>query len=255
MADLLEARTALRLRQGPGARWDSPDAPAVELDWARRGTAYFARLLNELPDSDLDKPSLVVGWSRRHVVAQVGYHARALTRLTACAAAGLDSAAYPSEDERLLEVESGATLPSRALRALFHHAAVHLDVEWRELSAEAWDARLPVADGVRIAMRQTPFMRARELCLRSVDLNASGSLVDFPPALLDKLLEQAVRDWDGVPLTLVLEDRDGSRIACGGETGRLVAGRVAGLLRWLSGRGARGLSYTGELPLPPVLAR
>jgi maleylpyruvate isomerase len=59
-----EARALLRERQGAGARYDSPIAPARDLLWARRGTAYFARKLNELSDSELDAPSRVAGWSR-----------------------------------------------------------------------------------------------------------------------------------------------------------------------------------------------
>src|SRR5690606_1803933 len=72
----VDAREALRLRLGRGVRFDSPAAPSPELEWARRGTAYFARQLNELSDSELRNPSFVPGWSKAHVVAHVGYHAR-----------------------------------------------------------------------------------------------------------------------------------------------------------------------------------
>jgi maleylpyruvate isomerase len=78
-----KARAALRKRQGSGARYDASSAPARELDWARRGTAYFARLLNPLSDGDLDAPSAVQGFSRRHIVAHIGYHARVLSEIVA----------------------------------------------------------------------------------------------------------------------------------------------------------------------------
>ena len=64
---LEEARAALRELQGRGARYDAAAAPARELDWARRGTAYFARLLNNLSDEDLDAPSALPGVSRRYL--------------------------------------------------------------------------------------------------------------------------------------------------------------------------------------------
>ena len=55
MTDSLEAaRAALQARQGEGARYDAATAPARDLDWARRGTAYFARMLNGLSDAALD---------------------------------------------------------------------------------------------------------------------------------------------------------------------------------------------------------
>ena len=53
--------TALRQRQGAGARYDAPNAPHDDLLLARRGAAYFARQLNRLDDTALDAPSLVQG--------------------------------------------------------------------------------------------------------------------------------------------------------------------------------------------------
>jgi hypothetical protein len=39
---------------------------------ARRGTAFFARKLNELTDAEMDGTSLLDGWTRRHVAAHIG---------------------------------------------------------------------------------------------------------------------------------------------------------------------------------------
>ncbi|MBP7002177.1 maleylpyruvate isomerase family mycothiol-dependent enzyme [Amaricoccus sp.] len=74
------AREALRARQGAGARYAAAAAPARELAWARRGTAYFARKLRELTEAELTGPSLLPGWTRAHVIAHVGYNARALAQ-------------------------------------------------------------------------------------------------------------------------------------------------------------------------------
>src|SRR5690606_3424112 len=116
----------------------TPAAPTGELVWARRGTAYFARKLNELTDAELDRPSLLPGWSRRHVIAHVGYNARALSRLMRWARTGVETPMYPSPEQRAAEMESGATLPARALRSLLSHSEVHLNVAWRDLPDEAW---------------------------------------------------------------------------------------------------------------------
>ena len=35
------------------------------------------------------------------------------------------------------------TLPAQGLRHLVHHAAIHLDVERRDLPADGWNVRLP----------------------------------------------------------------------------------------------------------------
>jgi|GEM_PF-3887338 len=53
-----------------------------------RGTAYFARKLGEMADDALGAPSLRKGVNRRALIAEVGYHARALALAVAAARAG-----------------------------------------------------------------------------------------------------------------------------------------------------------------------
>jgi maleylpyruvate isomerase len=184
-----EARAALRQRQGAGARYDAARAPAVELDWARRGTAYFARVLNGLSDADLDAPSRLDGVSRRHVVAHVGYHARKLSDIVSWARQGKSK---PMPDTLLLDVDdvaARATQPARALRNLFDHAAVHLNVEWRDLGDADWDVTVTDSKGRSLTVRDTPWLRARTVWLCAVDLDAGGRLADAPPALIDRLVQ------------------------------------------------------------------
>ena len=122
------ARAELRARQGAGARYDAETAPAEALLWARRGTAYFARKLNELDDDALYQPSAVPGWTRAMLVAKVSYAARHMCELLSAVHKG---EAIPSVDlaAKAEEIERGSTLPPRALRSLFKHTEVHLNVE------------------------------------------------------------------------------------------------------------------------------
>ncbi|WP_158964908.1 maleylpyruvate isomerase N-terminal domain-containing protein [Chachezhania sediminis] len=175
------ARAQLRARQGAGARYDAEAAPHDDLLLARRGTAYFARFLNALPDADLTGPSLRDGWTRAHVVAHVSYHARALARLIAGARSGVPGTMYPSVAARDAEVELGATLPPRALRSLFQHSEIHLNVEWRDMDDRAWDAPVTLLDGSVIPARGTPRLRAHEIWTLAVDLGNGGRLADIPP--------------------------------------------------------------------------
>ncbi|MFM9859481.1 maleylpyruvate isomerase family mycothiol-dependent enzyme [Pseudoxanthobacter sp. M-2] len=254
MDPLEAARAALRVRQGAGARHDAPEAPAEALLWARLGTACVARLLNELPDAALYAPSAVPGWTRAHVVARLGYQARALACLAEGAASGAMQPMHASEEARRVEIENGASLPARALRHLVSHAAAHLDVEWRDLSGPAWDAPLTLPDGSVIATRDTPWLRARALWLGAVDLDAGGSLRDAPEGFLDRLLAEAAATWQGPDRTLIATDRASPiRLGAGGSA---IRGRAADLARWITGRGppagpaAPGLSH--EEPLPGV---
>lgn len=186
LSSLEVARAALHERQGPGARYDAPDAPARELDWARRGTAYFARKLNELSDVELNGESRSPGWTRRHVIACVAYHARMLTRVTETARTGAALPLYETPTQRDEEIEDGATLPAGALRHLVAHANIHLNVEWRDLQTAEWDSALPFE--YPTTARATPWMRAKQVWLRALDLENGADPRDFPRDFLAALL-------------------------------------------------------------------
>lgn len=183
------ARAELRARQGAGARYDAPGAPARELSWARRGTAYFARLLNGLDATALDGPSKVHGWSRRHLVAHVSYNARAFAQMAGAIRAGQPAPLYSSVEDREAEISRGATLPDRALRHLFQHSEVHLNVEWRDLSNIDWEASGTDLSGQPLPVRSTPWMRARELWVHALDLNAGARVRDMPADFVEALAD------------------------------------------------------------------
>lgn len=184
----LDARAALRLRQGVGARYDAASAPAEDLLLARRGTAYFARRLAALDDGALDGSAARGGVSRRWVIAQLGYHARDMAQRVA---SGRGATRYdpPPERARQAEVARGATLPARALRSLIQHAAIHLDVEWRDLSDAGWDRLVLMPDGRLAALRETPRLQAAAIWQAALDLANGGRLVDVP-GLLRSEMEQ-----------------------------------------------------------------
>ncbi|WLE00564.1 maleylpyruvate isomerase N-terminal domain-containing protein (plasmid) [Agrobacterium leguminum] len=182
-----QERKKLKERLGAGARYDSIAAPARDLLWARRGTAYFARKLNELSDADLDAPSRVTGWSRRHVVARVGYHARHLARLVEAARRGVFVEMLQEPESQNENIEFGCTLPPHALRYLFEHSKVHLNVEWRDLEEAGWAGDIRTLNGDMVPVKRTPWLRAREIWLCAIDLDNGGTLADVPRDLLEAI--------------------------------------------------------------------
>lgn len=248
------------------ARTDKATDPALraQLLLARRGQAFFSRALSELRNDELDAPSLVPGWTRRHVAAHVGLNARALTHLTEWAATGVETPMYASPTERDEEIAFAATLPARALRNLSAHAAVHLDVEWRDLEPAAWEAQVRTAQGRVVPARETVWMRTREVWVHAVDLDHGASFRQFPPELVDALLADVVGAWrrrqaaEGVP-ALVLEpvDRpDGAAVATEATPGEVpvrLRGRAADLAQWATGRGGHGVTRDdgSSPPSPP----
>lgn len=229
---------------------------AANLLTARRGTAYFSRKLAELSDDDFDAPSLLPGWTRRHVIAHVGFNARALTRLLEWAASGNETPMYAGPDQRLHEIEDGATLKPIALRHLVSHSNVHLNVEWRDLSPAAWQTEVRTAQGRTVPASETAWMRSREVWIHAVDLNNGGRFHDFPPDLLDRLLTDITTTWrqrgTGSDLALNPADRKGS-INVGADPVRQITGSAADLTCWATGRGSNGVvsSSDGSVPQPP----
>lgn len=230
------------------AREDRATDPAVRADlaFARAGTAYFRRVLNHVNDDQLRGPTLLPGWTRRHLIAHVGYNARAVARLVEWAATGVETPMYASPQARGAEIEMGATLPAEALRHLCEHSAIDLDVKWRDLPAERWTSTVVTAQGRTVPASETVWMRIREVWLHAMDLDAGGRFVDIPRPVLDRLLGDFVRAWEARGELNGLSLRPDGGDALGDPTGaRIVAGPLPELVRWASGRGG-GVGLEGE---------
>ena len=184
------ARAALALRLGPRARQDAAGAPAADLALARAGTAYVARLLNDLPDAALGGASFRPGWTRAALFAALGCQARALARLVEGARTGI-CPATPGAGASAAEIALGATLPPRALRHLVSHAAIHLNVEWRDLDDAGWTRVVADGRGGTVSVAATPHIRAVALWQTALELDSGGRLRDVPAAIRNALAVRA----------------------------------------------------------------
>ncbi|HEY8700702.1 MAG TPA: maleylpyruvate isomerase family mycothiol-dependent enzyme [Arthrobacter sp.] len=232
------------------ARHDQTTDPGLlqALLQARRGTAFFARKLNELTDADLDAGSLLPGWTRRHIIAHVGYNARALARLIEWAATGIETPMYPSPTARDHEIDFGATLPPIALRHLFDHSAVHLNVEWRDLPAEAWRHKVKTAQGRTVPATETVWMRTREVWIHAVDLDNGATFTDIPEPVLERLLTDITGAWKtrGTDAGLLVKV-SGVDTAFGDASAAdptIITGPLPAITQWATGRGTTGVTAT-----------
>jgi maleylpyruvate isomerase len=242
------------------ARHDQTTDPELlqALLQARRGTAFFARKLNELSDAELDGASLLPGWSRRHITAHVGYNARAIARLVEWAATGVETPMYASTAVRDHEIDFGATLSPIALRHLFDHSAVHLNVEWRDLPEDAWHHKVRTIQGREVPATETIWMRTREVWIHAVDLDNGASFSDVPEQVLSRLLKDITGVWKNRE-----EDKDlvlrihgpGSPSEIGDLTSidpEIVSGTLSDITAWASGRPATDISSNkGTNPIAP----
>lgn len=231
------------------ARFDLATDPAVRSDLldARRATAFFARKLNELGDAELDAPTLLPDWSRRHLVAHLGYNARGLCRLVAWGNTGIETPMYASAEQRDREIERGATLLPHALRHLFDHAAVSLNVEWRDTDDSGWDATVRTAQGRLVPLTETIWMRTRELWIHAVDLDNGARWSDVPEHVTLRLLADITGAWAARSQSPVFELRTpGGAVVAGGRgpdadaeapaEAVTIEGELADLLAWAAGR-------------------
>ncbi|MEU5722752.1 maleylpyruvate isomerase family mycothiol-dependent enzyme [Micromonospora sp. NPDC047738] len=180
-------------------------------DWMEQGTKLFLTALDLLSDHELDKATDLPGWSRRHVIAHVHYNAEALRRLVHWAATGEERRMYASPQQRTEEIEAGTRLPAGELRTLVRRSARALAEEFDALSAQALTHEVVTAQGRTVPASEIPWMRAREVAIHAVDLNAGIGFDDLPAGFTAALAVDAVR-----------------KRAAGGEATPLAA--------WLTGR-------------------
>ncbi|WP_347110998.1 maleylpyruvate isomerase family mycothiol-dependent enzyme [Paenarthrobacter sp. S56] len=215
---------------------------------ARHGTAFFARKLNELSDADLGAPSLLPGWTRGHVVAHVGYNARAIARLVEWAATGVENPMYPSLEVRNHEIDFGATLSPIALRNLFDHSAIHLNVEWRDLPADNWHHKVRTVQGRVVPAEETVWMRTREVWVHAADLDNGATFADIPTPVLARLLKDITGAWSarGTDRGLLVEVTDQPSALLFGDAGAespvKVSGPLAAITAWATGRATAGVT-------------
>jgi maleylpyruvate isomerase len=240
------------------ARTDQATDPAVvaALAAVRLGTASFRRALSSLSDDDFDAASGLPGWPRRHLVAHVGYNARAVARLVTWAATGIEHPMYSSPQARQQEIELGATLRPQALRSLCEHAAIELDVRWRDLPADHWQYEVVTAQGRHVPVSETLWMRTREVWLHAVDLLTGLRVHDIPDPVKIRLLDDVVGLWSrrGEAVTWrLVESGDAARTWGASPVHGVVqvSGDLSALLAWATGRGTGGrLTWTGAQPQP-----
>ncbi|MCC1492104.1 hypothetical protein [Cognatishimia sp. F0-27] len=163
-----------------GARFDDPQAPHDALLQARRGMAQCLRLLDGLDDTALDAQG------RRALIAALSYDARDMAEALAALRRGLGPTPVP---DRARRHAYGISLPPHALRYLFQHAGLHLDVEWRDLPGPLWDRPVDWRGGT--VAHETPALRAVSLWAASLQLGGMARAV--PAALADQVT--AARVW------------------------------------------------------------
>jgi maleylpyruvate isomerase len=183
------------------------------LEWLAEGTEVFGRELAALSDAALDAPSLLPGWTRRHLLAHVGHNAHALMRLLHWARTGEETPMYKDAAARDREIAEGAALAPSALRDLVITSAAELRQAIDSLPERAWSAEVVTAQGRTVPATEVPWMRCREVWVHAVDLDGGVSFDRFPAAMLDELIDDITTTLQrrGQPPALLVEPTDRTR--------------------------------------------
>jgi maleylpyruvate isomerase len=232
------------------------DELVLRLTWMDEGHAYLSERLDRLDDDRLFEPSGLPGWTRRHVIAHLGFNARALGRLVHWAATGERTPMYADDRARGAEIEQGAVLSASQLRELVHTGQSRLRAALDGLDAAGWDTTVVTGQGRHVPAREIPWLRTREVWVHAVDLRDGADFSDFPADLLDALITDVTATWRRrrQPPALVVApiDRDREwRVDLPGHPIR-VLGRADDLVRWLTGRGVREVRTSDGAPMPDI---
>ena len=147
----------------------------------------------------------------RRVVAHVASNARAIGRLAQWADTGTETVMYASQQARNAEIAAGSVLSSVAIRESWADSAADLDRRWHALPDDRWS--VPVRNGqeTTIPVRDSIWMRTREVWIHTVDLNHGADFSDLPEVVLERLLGDIVGAWAAG------RARSGVCIRCGGD--------------------------------------
>jgi maleylpyruvate isomerase len=209
--------------------------------WVSAGTELFLAALDSLSAADLDAPSRLPDWRRRHVVAHVARNAESLSRLATWARTGVETPAYASGQARAADIERTAQAEPDALCEDLRDTAAALERDFDALSGPEWSNEVQTRGGRTVPATELPWMRVREVWIHAVDLDASVGFTDIPADVCTALVDDVVGGFaerDGVP-GLTLTGTDVGRTWNIGDGSTAVTATVAELAAWLTGRTSR----------------
>jgi maleylpyruvate isomerase len=155
--------------------------------WAADGATQIIHAIDGLGVEDYDAPSLLPGWSRRHLVAHVASNAEALSNLVHWAKTGDPTPMYASPEDRAAGVERGTSMSPAALDSWFRDADAALIAAWSALNEAQWVANVVTAQGRTVPASDIPWLRAREVWVHMVDLDRGAGFSDLPEDFLRAL--------------------------------------------------------------------
>lgn len=172
--------------------------------WTEDGTKAVLDAAAGLDETAYDEPSLLPGWTRKHLVAHVAANAEALGNLVHWAVTGEPTPMYAGPQERAAGIERGPRLSAAELDSWLRGSAAELAAAMDRLTEEQWAAEVLTAQGRTVPASEIAWLRAREVWVHAVDLDVPVELggrtfADLPADFLEALSADVVAKRGHVP--------------------------------------------------------
>lgn len=161
---------------------------ADSLKWVAHGTALFTEQTAQFDEQRISQPSILPGWTRKHLVAHVAANADALGNLVHWARTGERTPMYTSAEQRNADIETGAQRCATELTEWLNTSAHELDAAMAAMTGEQWHTLVVTAQGRTVPATEIPWLRAREVCVHAVDLGTDTTFADLPDGFLTALV-------------------------------------------------------------------
>jgi maleylpyruvate isomerase len=176
---------------------------------------------------------------------------------------------YASMEKRDADIEEWSALPADELIARYAGSAAELDAAMDALDDRQWSAEVVTRLGIPIPATLIPWLRAREVMIHAVDLNAGIDFDELPSEFLmalcaDIAASRGANPGPAVRLTVIASDQPDRggladlpglswAIAGDGDAAE-VTGTLGAIAAYLAGRGSDGLTRVGGGVVPALPA-
>jgi maleylpyruvate isomerase len=170
--------------------------------WTEEGTKLFLDATGGLSDAAYAEPSLLPGWTRQHLVAHVAANGDALGNLVHWAATGDRTPMYATSEERAAGIERGPRMSAAGLGSWLRGSTAELTEAMHRLREEQWAAEVVTAQGRTVPATEIAWLRAREVCVHTVDLGTGVTFADLPDEFLSALCADVLVKRGAVPTVM-----------------------------------------------------
>ncbi len=166
--------------------------PADLINTCRTSHRRLAAGLTPLTDADVQRPSLLPGYSRGHLITHIANKAKAHARLFEGAVMGETRSVHPAGYDPDRAASAGAHRSAPELRADLRESFELLEARWDELDEVQWQRQAIMMAGPR-TLAEVVGQHLRNVEVHHVDLDIAYRPADWPAVFVAAELTKRLR--------------------------------------------------------------